>query len=94
MKTNMSQAINITIPKELLKRVDALAKREYTSRSDIIRQALLDIIRKPIEDEWGDSGDWTTLIDFREIRSGGVSSKDLLEAINKLEKDQPDKYGR
>ncbi len=46
MKSTQSQTVNITIPKALLKQVDALAKRDYTSRSDVIRQALLQRIRQ------------------------------------------------
>ena len=85
---NNSQAINITIPKELLKKVDLLAKRDFTSRSDVIRQALLDKTRSDgvydIEDEEG----WKTLVDFREINPDGVSAKELLKAMNKVRKER------
>ncbi|HZL07617.1 MAG TPA: ribbon-helix-helix domain-containing protein [Candidatus Dormibacteraeota bacterium] len=33
--------INLTIADDLLKRLDEVAKNDYTSRSDIIRQAIL-----------------------------------------------------
>jgi metal-responsive CopG/Arc/MetJ family transcriptional regulator len=86
MNNTQSKAINITVPKELLEKVDALAKQDYTSRSDIIRQALLDKIRKPQPDEWGEEGKWNTLVDFREISSKGVPASDVLEALKKIEK--------
>lgn len=81
-----SQTVNITLPKELLKRVDALAKSDYTSRSDIIRQALLDKIRKPRLDEWGDpvSENWQKVIDFREIDPNGVPAEQVLSAMRDL----------
>lgn len=94
MATHDSQTVNITIPKALLKRVDALAKRDYTSRSDIIRQALLDKVRPPRKqptsdeelDEWGDpvSENWQTVVDFREINPNGVPTKDVIRAMKKL----------
>jgi len=36
-----TQTINISLPKELIKRIDDAAKSEYASRSDYIRQALV-----------------------------------------------------
>lgn len=86
MKSAQSKTVNITVPKELLKQVDALAKRDYTSRSDIIRQALLAKIRGTLLDEWGDpvSENWQTLIDFREINPNGVLAKDVVDAMNEL----------
>ena len=87
MTTNKSQTVNITVPRALLKQVDALAKRDYTSRSDVIRQALLDKIRKNELDEWGDPiGEYKTLIDFREINPNGVPASQIIESIDKLTK--------
>lgn len=34
-----TQLINFTIPKKLLKKVDALAKKELRSRSELLREA-------------------------------------------------------
>jgi Arc/MetJ-type ribon-helix-helix transcriptional regulator len=89
MNNSKSQTINITVPKELLKQVDALAVQDYTSRSDIIRQALLEKLRRPSQqlDEWGDpvSENWQTLIDFREINPNGVPIKDVIEAMERLD---------
>ncbi len=42
----LSVKITLTIQESLLKRVDDTAKRDYTSRSDVIRQALLDYLRQ------------------------------------------------
>lgn len=86
MKSTQSQTVNITIPKALLKQVDALAKRDYTSRSDVIRQALLQRIRQPKLDEWGDpvSENWQKIIDFRDkAHPNGVLASDLLAAMDK-----------
>jgi metal-responsive CopG/Arc/MetJ family transcriptional regulator len=79
-----SKPINITIPEPLLKKVDALAKRDYTSRSDIIRQALLEKIRST-RDEWGDEGKWETVVDFRELADGGMPADELIKRLEKLD---------
>lgn len=35
-----TQTFNIALPKELVKKVDAAAKKEYRNRSELIREAL------------------------------------------------------
>ncbi|MFO0970843.1 MAG: ribbon-helix-helix domain-containing protein [Candidatus Saccharimonadales bacterium] len=86
MKSTQSQTVNITLPKGLLKRVDALAKRDYTSRSDIIRQALLEKIRKAKLDEWGDpvSENWQTVADFSNLPSGGMPAETFMTLLQKV----------
>ncbi len=42
-----SMRVNITVSKRLIQQADDIAKAEYTTRSDIIRQALLEYLRKP-----------------------------------------------
>lgn len=37
MKT---QSFNIVLPKELVKKIDAVAKKEYRNRSELIREAV------------------------------------------------------
>lgn len=91
---NKSQTVNLTIPSALLKQVDALAKRDYTSRSDIIRQALLDKVRKTGLDEWGDpvSENWQKVIDFREHGyPEGIPSDEVIQILEKLEKNDQQK---
>jgi len=49
-----TQTINISLPKELVQKIDAAAKAEFASRSDYIRQALLGKLRadKTQADDW------------------------------------------
>lgn len=35
-----TQTLNIALPKDLVQRVDAVAKKEYRNRSELIREAL------------------------------------------------------
>lgn len=88
MASTNSQTVNITVPRALLKQVDALAKRDYTSRSDIIRQALLDKIRKTELDEWGDpvTENWQKVVDFREHGySDGIPADEFMARLKKLD---------
>lgn len=41
-----TQTLNISLPKNLVKRVDEVAEREYKNRSELIREALLVYIRR------------------------------------------------
>ncbi len=40
-----TQTINLSLPEDLVKRVDKAAKRDYASRSEYIRQALASRLR-------------------------------------------------
>ncbi len=42
-----SMRVNVTVSRRLIKQADDMAKAEYTTRSDIIRQALIEYLRKP-----------------------------------------------
>jgi metal-responsive CopG/Arc/MetJ family transcriptional regulator len=51
-----TQTINISLPQELVKKIDRAAKAEFASRSDYIRQALVGKLRadktRDQADEW------------------------------------------
>lgn len=81
----MSKTINISLPEELLKRIDAEAKSEYSSRSDYIRDTLVKRLKNQrVVDDWGDEGTWETVISFRELHPTGIPADEVLAAINKL----------
>lgn len=81
----MSKTINISLPEELLKRIDAEAKSEYSSRSDYIRDTLVKRLKNQrVVDEWGDEGTWETVVNFRDLSPLGISADEVLAAINKL----------
>lgn len=83
----MSKTINISLPEELVKRIDAEAKAEYASRSDYIRDTLVKRLNNQrVVDEWGDEGTWETVVNFRELSQTGIPADEILAAINKLVK--------
>jgi metal-responsive CopG/Arc/MetJ family transcriptional regulator len=81
----MSKTINISLPEELLKKIDEEAKSEYSTRSDFIRDTLVKRIKgQRVVDEWGDEGTWEAVVNFRELKSGGIPAQDVLSAIQDL----------
>ncbi len=43
-------------------------------------------VKSPARDEWGDRGNWITLIDFTEIKKGGVPAREVLGALKQISK--------
>jgi metal-responsive CopG/Arc/MetJ family transcriptional regulator len=81
----MIKTINISLPEDLLKKIDAEAKSEYASRSDFIRDSLVRRLKNQrVVDEWGDDGVWETVVNFKELSIDGVSSADVLKSIESL----------
>ena len=60
-----TQTLNISLPKDLVKRIDSFAKKEYRNRSEFIREAVR-IYLKDLED-WDGRPDYVF--------------KDFLEAV-------------
>lgn len=46
MSTNKSRVITLTLPEGLLVQIDVLAKKDFATRSDILRQAALAYVRQ------------------------------------------------
>ena len=82
-----SRAVNITLPSDLLVKIDKAAKGEYASRSDFIRESIVRRLKgQHVVDEWGDEGNWETVVDFREINPEGVPAEEVLSALKRLNK--------
>lgn len=81
-----SRAINITLPSDLLEKLDKAAKSEYASRSDYIRESIVRRLKgQRIVDEWGDEGNWETVVDFRALPRGGIELDDLISRLGKID---------
>lgn len=70
-----TQTLNISLPKDLVKRVDQAAKNEYRNRSELIREALRVYLT--------DKKDWYDLLDYGKKvgRKMGIKSE---EDVNKI----------
>lgn len=51
-----TQTLNIALPKDLVKKVDELAKKEYRNRSELIREALRVYL--------SDKKEWNDILDY------------------------------
>ncbi len=70
-----TQTLNIALPKDLVKRVDELAKREYRNRSELIREALRVYLQ--------DKEEWQQIFKAGEqaMKKMGIKSE---EEVNKI----------
>ena len=68
--------INLSLPKALVQRADAQAKKEYTSRSDVFRRALLELLKR---EEAEAEGQWHNV--FHD--ENGVPIDEFLVALGK-----------
>ncbi|MBI4039080.1 ribbon-helix-helix protein, CopG family [Candidatus Daviesbacteria bacterium] len=70
-----TQTFNISLPKELVKKVDERAKKEYRNRSELIREALR------IYMERKDSWDRIFKAGERVMKKMGIKSEDQINEI-------------
>jgi CopG family transcriptional regulator / antitoxin EndoAI len=70
-----TKTLNIALPKDLVKKVDEQAKKEYKNRSELIREALRVYLQ--------DKQDWNDLLDYGKKvgKKKGIKSE---EDVNKL----------
>lgn len=70
-----TQTLNISLPKELVKRVDEVASREYRNRSELIRQALRVYLK--------DLQEWEEIFEYgkKQGRKMGITSE---EDVNRI----------
>jgi len=80
-----SKTINITLPVDLVKKIDQAAKSQFATRSDYIRESLVHRLKNQrVVDEWDDASEWQTVANFQEIDPQGAPTADVLAAIEKL----------
>lgn len=81
-----SQTVNISLPAPLLRQVDLIAKEEYSTRSDLIRQALLEKVRQNEE--------WRRIFAYGKKvgRKAGIKSEE--DAYKIVEEYRREKHGR
>lgn len=85
-----TQTINISLPEELVKKIDSAAKAEFASRSDYIRQALLGKLRadKVQSDDW----DLLEALSVEIIRAANKedikTDEDFVRAVKEVRRDR------
>ena len=69
-----TRTINISLPQKLVEEVDKVAKDEFATRSDFIRDSILRKLNST-QDRW------EAVSDFTKIRKGGVDIDELLKRL-------------
>lgn len=70
-----TQTLNIALPKELVKKVDEVAKREYRNRSELIREALRVYLK--------DMNEWQEIFSYgkKVAKKMGIKSEEDVDKI-------------
>lgn len=70
-----TQTFNIVLPKELIKKVDQLAQKEYRNRSELIREALRAYLK--------DKAEWEQIFQAgkRAMEAMGIKSEKEVDEI-------------
>jgi metal-responsive CopG/Arc/MetJ family transcriptional regulator len=84
-----TQTINISLPDELVKKIDVAAKSEYASRSDYIRQALVSKLQsdKVQQDDWALLAELSTEIASNAAKNGYSTDQDFVRAVKEVRRD-------
>jgi Arc/MetJ-type ribon-helix-helix transcriptional regulator len=85
--------INISLPEELVKKVDNAAKQEFASRSDYIRQALVNKLEtdRVKQDDWDLLAELSDEIAASAAAGGYTSDEDFVRAVKEVRKDRLNK---
>jgi metal-responsive CopG/Arc/MetJ family transcriptional regulator len=80
------KTVNLSLPVELLKKVDVAAKREYSSRSDFVRKSLLNQLQiQEIDSEYQDFVSiYGKSLKNLSKNDSTVNNKELLNAANSI----------
>jgi Arc/MetJ-type ribon-helix-helix transcriptional regulator len=87
-----TQTFNISLPKELVRKIDEAANAEFASRSDYIRQALVSKLRTDGNRKQAD--DWSLLESLMEEaaegarQNGYTSDEDFVRAVKEIRREK------
>jgi metal-responsive CopG/Arc/MetJ family transcriptional regulator len=79
-----TQIINLSLPEELVKKIDRAAKGQYASRSEFIRQAVVGRLRMQDGDVWGALVSGAEEVRSSAERAGYVTSEDYARAVKEV----------
>jgi metal-responsive CopG/Arc/MetJ family transcriptional regulator len=76
----MIKTFNVSLPKELVDKIDNYAKSNFMSRSELIKHSLIKQINSQEH--------WEVVADFTKINKKGVSPEKILKSIENIEHDR------
>lgn len=78
-----SQIINLSLPEDLVKKIDQAAKAQYGSRSEYIRQAVVSRLRSN-EAAWDELLAMTDETEAMAKKAGYVTDEDFVRAVKEV----------
>ncbi|HEY4160555.1 MAG TPA: ribbon-helix-helix domain-containing protein [Candidatus Saccharimonadales bacterium] len=76
-----TQLVNISLPKELVAKIDRAAKGQYASRSEYIRQAVVGRLRDEEDEAWDRLIVLSDELSTEAERVGLVTDEDFVKAV-------------
>jgi Arc/MetJ-type ribon-helix-helix transcriptional regulator len=81
-----TQIVNISLPKDLVKKIDSAAQGEYASRSEYIRQAVLNRLRAQEKDVWAALEEVNAEVSTKAQSLGYKTDQDFEQLVKQVRK--------
>lgn len=82
-----TQIVNLSLPEELVKKIDRAAKGQYASRSEFIRQAVVSRLRAQDDDVWAALAAGAEEVRTSAERSGYTTNEDIARAVKEVRRE-------
>ncbi len=79
-----TQIVNISLPADLVKKIDIAAKASYASRSEFIRQTVVNRLRSQDTDVWSALEAGADEVRSRAKQAGYTSDDDFVRAVKEV----------
>jgi Arc/MetJ-type ribon-helix-helix transcriptional regulator len=79
-----TQIINLSLPKDLVKKIDSAASSQYASRSEYIRQAVVGRLRNEQADDWDSLLLLSEELDSKAKQAGLTTDDDFVQAVKEV----------
>lgn len=83
-----TQIVNISLPKELVEKIDRAAKDQYGSRSEYIRQAVVSRLRTQDTDIWSSLEAGADEVRDKAEKAGYTSDDDFVRAVREVRQEK------
>ncbi|HEY1645640.1 MAG TPA: ribbon-helix-helix domain-containing protein [Candidatus Saccharimonadales bacterium] len=81
-----TQIVNISLPGDLVKKIDTAAKANYATRSEFIRQSVVSRLSAEDKDIWAALENASNEIAIEAERLGYVTDKDIAQVVKSVRK--------
>ena len=79
-----TQIINLSLPEELVRKIDRAAQGQYASRSEFIRQAVVNRLRSQDEGVWAALAAGADEVRISAERAGYKTDEDYARAVKEI----------